>query len=375
MVDIFYYAVILIISRIVSEIFVRIKLPTVIGIILAGILCGPVFHIIKPTETINFLAEIGILFLLFIAGLETNIDHMKEQGKSSIVGAILGVFVPFGMSFLLMFLHYEFSSIYMIGLILTATSVSITVMTLIELKALNTRSGITVLGAAVIDDVIAIVFMTISMIFLLHEGNLIITLLKLAGFFVFVMIYYIFISTFVLRVSRRLRTNEAVLGMAVVLMMLMGVFSNSLGIAAITGAYIAGVAIAKTKFRRRVIEKISVITDAMFVSVFFFVIGLKTTINFHELDLIFLAMLLFISIAGKILGSGLGVYFTGLTFNESLKVGFGMIPRGEVALVIASLGLSSKLIDQHMFNAVVIMILITSFITPFVLNHLYRKKI
>lgn len=372
--DILYYALILIITRMVSELFLRLKMPSVIGIILAGILCGPVFHIIQTSEVINFLAEMGILFLLFTAGLETNIDQMKQQGKSSIVGAVLGVFIPLAMSFVLLVFGYPFKSVYMMGLILTATSVTITIMTLIELKALNTRSGITVLGAAVIDDVIAIILMTVSLIFIIHQGNIVITLLKLIGFFVFVFFYYTFLSRYILRISRRLKTNEAVAGMAIILMLLIGVLSHALGVAAITGAYIAGVAVAKTPYRRRVVEKVSVVTDTLFVSVFFFVVGLKTTLNFHQMDWGFTLVFLAIAIAGKIVGSGLGVFFTGLTWNESLKVGFGMIPRGEVALVIASLGIAAGLINQHMFNAVVMMILVTSFITPIALNILYRKK-
>lgn len=372
--DVFYYALILVITRMVSEIFIRLKLPSVIGIILAGILCGPVFHIIETTEVINFLAEMGILFLLFTAGLETNIDQMKQQGRSSIAGAVTGVFVPLLMSFILLLFNYPVRSVYMMGLVLTATSVTITIMTLIELKALNTRSGITVLGAAVIDDVIAIVLMTVSLIFIMHSGNIILTLLKLAGFFAFIMLYYTVLSPYLLRISRRLKTSEAVAGMAIVLMLLIGVLSHALGVAAITGAYIAGVAVAKTPYRRRIIEKVSVVTDTLFVSVFFFVIGLKTTLHLEQMDWAFTLVFIAIAIAGKVLGSGLGVYFTGLTWNESLKVGFGMIPRGEVALVIASLGISAGLINQHMFNAVVMMILITSFLTPVVLSILYRKK-
>ncbi len=369
------YAIILLIARIVSEFFVRMKLPAVIGIILAGIVCGPILHIIHLSNTLEFLAEIGILFLLFIAGLETNISQMKKQGKSSIVAAILGVFVPLFLALTLMFLKYDFKTCYMMGLTLTATSVSITIMTLVELKALNTRSGVTILGSAVMDDVIAIIFMTISMIFMTHEGSLLITFLKLGGFFLFVAFYYLFLSTFSMRIARRLRTPQSILGIAIILMLIMGFLSDKLGVAAITGAYIAGVSIAKTPYRRRIIEKVSTISDTLFVSVFFFVIGLKTTIHFGEIDLLFTSLFVFIAIAGKLLGSGLGVFFTGLTIKESFKVGFGMIPRGEVALVIASLGLTNHLINQQMFNSVVIMILITSLIAPIALSILYKKKI
>ncbi len=373
--NILTYAMILLIARIVSEFFVRLKLPAVIGIILAGIICGPVLHIIYLNSTLEFLAEIGILFLLFIAGLETNIGQMKKQGKSSIVAAILGVFVPLILAFTLMFLKYDFKTCYMMGLTLTATSVSITIMTLIELKALNTRSGVTILGSAIMDDVIAIIFMTVSIIFLTHEGSLLMTFLKLGIFFLFVSVYYLFLSTFSMRIARRLKTPQSILGIAVILMLIMGFLSNKLGVAAITGAYIAGVSIAKTPYRRRIIEKVSTISDTLFVSVFFFVIGLKTTINFGEIDLLFTFLFVFIAIVGKLLGSGLGVFFTGLTIKESFKVGFGMMPRGEVALVIASLGLSSHLMNQQMFNSVVIMILITSLIAPIVLSVLYKKKI
>ncbi|MFO8062570.1 MAG: cation:proton antiporter [bacterium] len=373
--DVLIYGLILLITKIVSELFKRIKLPSVIGVIIAGVLCGPVFHLFEISQTLDFLANIGILFLLFIAGLETNIEQMKQQGKHSMIAAVLGVSVPFGLAFIFMFLNYDFTTTYTIGLTLTATSVSITVMTLMELKSLNTRSGVTVLGSAVIDDVIAIILMTISLVFLMHTGNLVMTIVKLAGFFVFSMIFYIFLSDPFMNIARRFKSSESLAGIAVIIMLLMGVFSHSLGIAAITGAYIAGVAIAKTPYRRKIISKVSTITDTLFISIFFFVVGMKTSIDMHHIDIGFTLLYVFLAVAGKILGSGLGVFASGLTMREAMKVGFGMIPRGEVALVIAAIGFDNALISQSIFNSVVIMILFTSILTPIALKFLYKKNI
>lgn len=372
--EILIYALILFITKLVSELFTRIKLPTVIGIILAGILCGPVFHLIHVTPILDFLAEMGILFLMFIAGLETNIVQLKAQGKASILAAVMGVFVPLASALIFLLAGYSFRTTYLIGLTLTATSVSITVMTLIEIQRLNTRSGVTVLGAAVIDDIIAIMLLTFSMIFLTHTGNLMMTIIKLGIFAIGGTLLYMFLTYPSLKMVSRFRSPDSVTGIAVILMLMISFFSQSMGIAGITGAYITGLAISKTQFRRAVIEKVSTVTNILFVSMFFFVVGLKTSLSLAGMSIVFLISYILISIIGKILGSGFACRLAGMDMRESLRVGIGMIPRGEVALVIATMGFSAGLFSQGLFNATVIMILITSFITPIMLKAAYRIK-
>ncbi len=372
--EILIYALILLVTKLVSELFTRIKLPTVIGIILAGILCGPVFHLIHVTPILDFLAEIGILFLMFIAGLETNIVQLKAQGKASILAAVMGVFVPLASALVFLLAGFSFRTTYLIGLTLTATSVSITVMTLIEIQRLNTRSGVTVLGAAVIDDIIAIMLLTFSMIFLTHTGNLMMTIIKLGIFAIGGTLLYMFLTYPSLKMVSRFRSPDSVTGIAVILMLMISFFSQSMGIAGITGAYITGLAISKTQFRRAVIEKVSTVTNILFVSIFFFVVGLKTSLSLAGMSIAFLVSYILISIIGKILGSGFACRLAGMDMRESLRVGIGMIPRGEVALVIATMGFSAGLFSQGLFNATVIMILITSFITPIMLKAAYRIK-
>jgi len=196
---------ILLVTKLVSELFLRLKMPTVIGVILSGIVCGPLLNIIQVDNNILFLSELGILFLMFTAGLETDLANMKKQGKASLLAAFAGVFAPLAMSFLFMFFGMSIKTSYVIGLTLTATSVSITVMTLLEIGKLNTRSGTTILGAAVIDDVIAIILLTVSFVFLFHSGNIFMVIGKFGLLAVVIIAIYKYIINGVLRISSKFK--------------------------------------------------------------------------------------------------------------------------------------------------------------------------
>jgi len=365
---------ILLITKLVSELFLRMKLPTVIGVILAGIICGPLLGIIHIDENISFLSELGILFLMFVAGLETDLANMKRQGKASLLAAFAGVFIPLAMSFIFVLFGMSIKTSYVIGLTLTATSVSITVMTLLEIGKLNTRSGTTILGAAVIDDIIAIILLTVSFVFLFHSGNILIVVGKFALLSVVIIAIYKYIINRALRFSSIFKAPDTIIGVAVIFMLFLSYFSESMGVAGITGAYVAGVSITQTNFSRRITEGVNTIVNALFISIFFFVVGLKTSLNLGDINVLFTAVLIVISVAGKILGSGAACFFSGMTFEESVKVGVGMIPRGEVGLVIASMAFNNSFIDQTIYNSFVIMILLTTLITPIWLNVLYKKK-
>lgn len=365
---------ILLVTKLVSEFFLRMKLPTVIGVILAGIICGPFLNIIQMDENIAFLSELGILFLMFTAGLETDLANMKRQGKASLLAAFAGVFIPLAMSFLFMFFKMSIKTSYVIGLTLTATSVSITVMTLLEIGKLNTRSGTTILGAAVIDDVIAIILLTVSFVFLFHSGNIFIVIGKFGLLAVVIIAIYKFIINRALKISSKFKAPDTIIGVSVIFMLFLAYFSESMGVAGITGAYVAGVSITQTNFRRRITEGVNTIVNTLFISMFFFVVGLKTSLNMGDLNIFFTAILIVISILGKVLGSGTACLLSGMTFDESFKVGVGMIPRGEVGLVIASMAFNNNFIDQTIYNSFVIMILLTTLITPIWLNILYKKN-
>jgi Kef-type K+ transport system membrane component KefB len=365
---------ILLVTKLVSELFLRLKMPTVIGVILSGIVCGPLLNIIQVDNNILFLSELGILFLMFTAGLETDLANMKKQGKASLLAAFAGVFAPLAMSFLFMFFGMSIKTSYVIGLTLTATSVSITVMTLLEIGKLNTRSGTTILGAAVIDDVIAIILLTVSFVFLFHSGNIFMVIGKFGLLAVVIIAIYKYIINGVLRISSKFKAPDTILAVSVIFMLFLSYFSESMGVAGITGAYVAGVSITQTHFRRRITEGVNTIVNTLFISMFFFVVGLKTSLNMGDLNILITAILIVISILGKVLGSGTACLLSGMTFDESFKVGVGMIPRGEVGLVIASMAFNNNFIDQTIYNSFVIMILLTTMITPIWLNILYKKN-
>jgi len=365
---------ILLITKLVSELFLRLKLPTVIGIILIGVICGPMLKIINIDENIAFLSELGILFLMFKAGLETDLANMKKQGKASFLVAMMGVLTPLFMAFIFMFWGMSAKSSYVIGLTLTATSVSITVITLLEIGKINTRSGATILGAAVIDDIMAIILLTVSFVFLFHSGNILILIGKFALLSVAVIAIYKYILNKALRLSSKFKSPDTIIGVSVIFMLFLSFFSESMGVAGITGAYIAGVSIKHTQFSRRITENVNMIINTLLISIFFFVVGLRTSLNFKDINILFTIVLIIISILGKVLGCGAASLISGMNLEESLKVGVGMMPRGEVSLVIVSIAFNNKFIDQAIYDSFVIMILLTTLITPIWLNILYKKK-
>ena len=376
----------------------RIGQPAVFGEIFVGLVLGPtVLNVLgwpafapagesgEPATllpALRDLAEIGVVLLMFVAGLETDVAELRRVGKVAFWSALGGVVLPFigGAAVAVAFgLPLYWQGVF-IGTILTATSVSISAQTLIELGALRTREGSTILGAAVIDDVMGIVVLSVVVGFARASAGGVdlveigIVAVRIAAFFAVAVLAGRWLTP-ILRWASSLGVSQGVLGVTLVVTFFYAWAAEYLGaVAAITGAYLAGVLIAQTEFKREVDAGIHPLTYSMFVPAFFIGIGLQA--NGRELGerAAFTIVLVVVAIVTKAVGCGLFARMFGFTAKESVRVGAGMISRGEVGLIVAGYGLANGLIGREVFSASVIMVLATTMVTPPLLRLLFPPR-
>ncbi|HOJ50209.1 MAG TPA: cation:proton antiporter [Spirochaetota bacterium] len=366
-------------SKIISDLCYRIKIPPVIGMILIGIIIGPTgFNLIKDhndLDKLRFFSNIGVVLLLFIAGMDTEIEMIKRVGKNSFIIALGGVILPFlmGSAIVYLFTQNTILSI-VIGTILTATSVSITVMTLLNMKKINTIEGNTILSAAVIDDILGIIVLSITLSFI-GGSNLTLTLVYMIIYILGAILIGIFIIPYLLDIAEKFKSEKAIISVTLSLLFIFSWAAEKTELAAITGAYIAGLFVGNTKFKSKIEEGIATIGDSIFISLFFVYIGLETHLDISHLDPIFSLLLVAIAVISKIIGNGIFAKFVGFDTPRSLIIGVGMVPRGEVALVITSVVMHKvpNLIPETYFASIVFMIMVTSIITPILITLSYKK--
>ncbi len=361
-------------------------------------------------DVIKMLAELGVLFLMFMAGLETDLAMMKRVGKAALSAAIGGVIAPFILGFgvtILMIPHFGIYTAIFTGTILCATSVSISAQTLKELGALRSKEGTCILGAAVIDDILGIILLSLVIAFnpvkaagasshskmyevlanwitagMGLEGSIasavsigILIISMLLFFFLFYMFGTVFFEK-ILRWAGNLPVSEPKLAFAIALGLFFAWAAEYIGaVAAITGTYLAGVLIGQTTHQHEIEDKLGVLTYSFFVPIFFINIGLEA--NARELGggmLAFTIVICLTAILAKILGSFIGAKMGGFSFIESLRVGTGMVSRGEVGLIIASVGLSAGIIGRTEFSVMVIMVIVTTVVTPIMLRFLFPRN-
>ncbi len=335
---------------------------------------------------IKDLAEIGVILLMFVAGMETDLEEMKRVGKTAFWAAMGGILLPLlGGTLLSLYFGYPlYWEAIFVGTILTATSVSISAQTLIELKVLRSREGTTILGAAVIDDVLGIIILgvvTALSVVGAAEAAETAGIGVVVGIVFWMALYFVafwFIgSRYLERWCERIRkipASQALLAFVLVVAFFYAWAAEfTAHLAAITGSYMAGVLFAQTRFKEEIEEKIQPVTYSLFVPIFFVSIGLQA--NARELGgtISFLAAIVSLAILTKVLGCFLGARVTGFDNIQSLRVGIGMISRGEVGLIIAGVGLSRAIISQNMFSAMVIMVLVTTMVTPILLRYAFPR--
>lgn len=363
---IFQLAIILIASKAAGSLSVRLKQPAVLGKLLIGIIVGPaVLGLIHETEILEEISQIGVILLMFLAGLETDLDEFKRSGKSSTYVGFAGIIFPLGLGYLAgIMLGMPILEALFLGLLLSATSVSISVQSLKELGKLKSREGTTVLGAAVIDDVVVIILLAFVMSLAggdVHLGTLI--LKKVIFFAIAILICWKIIPWFMRRFAS-LRVSETVISAALISCFLFAYLAEYAGVAAIIGAYLAGISISTTSFKQEVTEKVETIGYSLFVPVFFTTIGVK--VNFTGLadELPLIIGLSLLAIATKLIGSALGAKASGFGWRSALGIGSAMVSRGEVALIIAAIGQEARLIPDDLFAIIVIVVLVTTIVTP-----------
>lgn len=382
----FQIALILISTRIGSSISQKFKLPAVLGALVAGILIGPsILGLVTDNEYIKLLSELGVIMLMFHAGLETNIDELRKSGVSSLLIAIGGIIVPLilGTTVSHLLINNFWTDLF-IGVILTATSVSISVETLNELGKLNTKAGINILGAAVIDDILGLLI--ISFVLVLASSSksvpasemqleLIMVSIKVLVFLLVSFLSLIFLPKVFSRYLKSLENRPSIIVYSIAFALIFAYFSESLGIAAITGAYVCGLTLSRTTQREYIAKRVDVISSTFLAPIFFASVGISTNIAGMSSKLMVLTVIMLIAaIIGKIFGCGITAKLLGMSKAESMQIGCGMVSRGEVAIITTNLGLQNGLVSDTIFIPVLIVVVITTVITPVLLKISFSNK-
>ena len=372
-------AIILIFTKIAGDLSVRLGQPSVLGKLIVGVILGPaLLGWVQPTDFIHHMSEIGVLLLMFIAGLETDLEQLKKNWKAAFAVAVGGVILPFiggygsAMAFGMTQAHALF-----FGLLFCATSVSISVQTLKDMNQLSSREGTTILGAAVVDDVLVVVLLAVMMSLLgtgADEVSIGLLIGKKALFFVVIAFAGWWLVPRVMKWMAPLRVTETVITAGLIICFAFSYFAEWMGVAGIIGAFAAGIAISQTNFKHEVETKLEPIAYSIFVPVFFVSIGLNVTFDGVGSQILLIVIISLIAIITKWIGGGVGARLTGFDRSSSMAIGAGMISRGEVALIIASTGLTSGLLDPEYFTSVVIMVIVTTLVTPPLLKITFARK-
>lgn len=383
-------SVVLLAAFIGGKIATHFKMPQVLGQILTGIIIGPtVFNLIDgEVEILNFMAEIGVLLLMFLAGLETDLKELKRSGKGASLIALGGMVVPLCLGAIIPYFFFKgylpegtdsqkFMAAIYIGTILTATSVSISVSVLRDMGQLGGRQGISILGGAIIDDVLGIILLAVVTGIVDPTGgeNVFVLITKMGLFFAGAIICGFIINKLIVRYASNYAWNDRFISITIIICFLFAFSSEIFKVAAITGAYMAGVIFAATPFRHKIERRIQYIGFSLFTPIFFVSIGLKANIGAEVFSYIGYAItIVLIAVAGKIIGCGIGARLSGFNKKESLQIGIGMIARAEVALIVVTEGLSRGIVTDETFTSIVLLVVISTIVTPPLLKHLFKKE-
>ena len=377
-------ALILLSTKVFGLITQKLQLPQVVGALLAGLIFGPgVLGIVQPSDFLDSVSEIGVIVMMFSAGMTTDVRELKNAGKSGFLVALIGVLVPLAMGTALGFLFAPGESDpsmvlqhVFIGTILTATSVSITVEALKELGKLNSRVGNTILAAALIDDVLGLIVLTIVTSMAGDSVNVWMVLLQILLFFVFVAIVaFLGIKGFTWYENRYKKNLHRFPLLAFVLCLLMAYIAERVfGVADIIGAFAAGVIIANTPRGAYIDSKFQPLSYLLLTPVFFASIGLKVSLPSMTWQiLVFALLLVIVAILSKLVGCGLGAKACGYNWHESTQIGLGMACRGEVALIVANKGAAMGLMPDAYFGPIIIMVVVCSIFTPIALKIAFAR--
>ena len=396
-------AICLIFARLLGYLFNKLKQPAVIGEILAGIILAGIvlyFYTDQRLTFFNFsfylpnfnfhsaefylLAQIGILFLLFISGLETSISMLKKTRKSSTFVAIGGVIVPLILGFISSYLFgFSLTDSIVVGLVLCATSVGVTVRTLMDLHVLDTDVSSTILGAAIIDDIIGIILLAFaigihSFIDAVWIG------IKVALFFLIFLYLGLKVIDKILNLGEKVKLPKAFLSIAIAILLIYAFFADLSGISGLIGAFIAGVLIGQNVRSDKIKDDVKTLGYGFFIPIFFVWVGASlweeasSDLSLYGSVLIFAIIIIIVSIIGKIIGCGIGAKLTGMSNLESFQIGIGMIPRMELALIISSTAISHGILSEGFSHQILIvtllMIIVTTLLTPVLFKATFKNN-
>ena len=357
----------------------RLGIPAVIGQLLVGILLGNAgLKIVHPDILVEDFSEIGVILLMFLAGIESDLSLLRKYFRPGMYVAVLGILFPVILGTLGgNFFHIALNESFYLGLILAATSVSISVEVLKELNVVNTKEGSTILGASVVDDILVVLIVSLSMSFLGASGDnnqtLGIMLVEQVFFFIGIYLLIRWGAPYLMRLSNKLLAESSVIIVSLILCLSMSYLANLIGLSSVIGSFFTGVAIGQTEVWKEVQYNIEAIGYAVFIPVFFVSIGLEVTFTGIGKQLILILFLTLLAIISKLFGGYFGGKLAGFNNHSSLMVGSGMISRGEMALIIVQLGVQAHLVSKEYYSAFILVILFTTLCSPFLLKHFTKK--
>jgi monovalent cation:proton antiporter-2 (CPA2) family protein len=367
---------ILVATKLAGDLSTRIGQPAVLGKLIVGVILGPaVLGWIEESDIIHQMSEIGVLLLMFLAGLETDIHELNRNRTSSLAVAVGGVILPLVGGYLVgIWFGMEPFTAWFLGALLSATSVSITVQTLRDLGKLQTKESVTILGAAIADDVIVVVLLAFLMSFSgLQDVSLGLVIGQKILFFALIILLGWKVVPWAMKWMTRIRASEIVVSSALMICFAFAFMAEEMGVAGIIGSFAAGLSLSQTKVRHEVEEKLSPIAYSVFVPIFFVSIGLSVSFEGLGSQIGLIVVLSILAIFSKWIGCGLGARLTGFNTASSISIGSGMISRGEVALIIASLGLSKHLLPAEWYTSTILVVILTTIITPPLLKITFQK--
>lgn len=363
----------------------RAGIPAVIGQLLVGILLGPaVLGWVHSDSFMHTFSEIGVIILMFIAGLESDLGMLKKYIKPATAVAISGVIFPIVLVYIFgRLFHFNNEQAIFLGVTFSATSVSISVEVLKELKKLNSKEGTTILGAAVIDDIISVIILSVLVSAFSNvqsaEGghqssSLGVSFLLDVAYFIVIFLLFKWIAPKMMKFGEMLSISSSVILMSLVLCLSMAWLAEQVGLSDVVGSFFAGVAIAQTPYKQEVDSNIEPIGYAVFIPMFFVSIGLNMTFKGFFDDLIFIVPLTILALITKWLGCGLGAKMLGMDFDSMNIIGSGMVSRGEMALIIAQIGYEAHLLSPEFYSGVIFVIILTTLAAPFMLKAAIKKQ-
>ena len=373
-------ALILAVTKLGGLLSRKAKMPEVLGALLAGVVIGPVcLNVVQYDDNIKLLSNLGVIFLMFLAGLETDLEQFKKAGKSSFVIALLGVLVPLilGTRGASLFYHNIMENLF-VGVILTATSVSITVETLTELGKLNTKAGINILGAALIKDILGLILISLllSMGGGASGGSVLTKLMGIVLFCAVAILLILFVPKLLKRLGIEFQPGRTFFTLSLAAVLLASFLAEDLGIAAITGAYLCGLLFSQFHQKEYLERNVKAVSSGFLSPIFFASVGLEASLNgFGGREILITLVMFLVAVIGKVVGCGAGARLFRMSRIESLQIGAGMISRGEVAIITANIGLQAHIITQEVFVPTILVVVLTTVITPVLLKLSFSHRL